>query len=183
MINNKQLKSKILEIVRVFFYIFFIVLLSNTISFIGNVRDKSNKFKKEIYYESGKLHSQPIFKEGTNRGVLKVYSEAGKLEAEVNFENNKENGLSTIYYENGEIKKEIHFVDGKMNGLYKEYYENGKLKEEMTFVNDKVNGKVKTYHPSGYMTEANFKDNKIEGLIHVYDKDRNLIKTIEYPQK
>lgn len=88
----------------------------------------------KYYNPSGNLSYEWTFDDnGRRSGLQNYYYESGKLRLTGMWEQGKESGRITEYYENGKVKTESDWFDGKSDGVMKEYAENGKLKAEYVF--------------------------------------------------
>ena len=79
----------------------------------------------------------------------KIYYESGQLQAEEIYKDDKREGPYKRYYESGQLEAEGTYKDGKLEGPYKWYYESGELKEEGTYKDEKLEGKFSIYRKNG----------------------------------
>ena len=83
---------------------------------------------EQMYYESGKLKSETIYKNDKKEGVEKTYYDTGKLKSETPYKNDKKEGVEKTYFETGKLKSETTYKNGKKEGVEKTYFDTGKLK-------------------------------------------------------
>ena len=105
-----------------------VLLIILFVSSVGCSEEKEGPNK--TYYESGKLKTESIYKNGEKEGFFKTYYESGELQSETNFKNGKEEGLFKLYYKSGEFRSETNIKNGFPDGPVKNYNENGELIEE-----------------------------------------------------
>ena len=81
-----------------------------------------------MYFESGQIKQEGVYKNGETIGEWKGYYENGQLKEIVTYSKNLENGPFKEYYKNGKLKTEGTYRDGdNEDGLLKEYDETGTL--------------------------------------------------------
>jgi len=75
---------------------------------------------------------------------------------------------------------EGNYDHNKREGVFR-YYENGKLKTEANYRNDKLDGVGKVYYENGTVsTETNYEDGKPDGLMRTYYEDGNIKEEMSY---
>src|SRR5690606_30476281 len=90
---------------------------------------------RSVFYPSGKIAEEVMYKNDLKNGVYKKYTEAGILIEESNYKNNEFDGLAIFRDANdGLIVSKGKFVDGKKMGVW-QFFEKGKLikEENMSF--------------------------------------------------
>jgi uncharacterized protein len=120
----------------------------------------------------------------------------GRIISRELYVNDKKEGPSLYFYSNGRIKEEVQFSENKKNGIVREYDEAGTLITLQRFNNgvlverERLNrtdskglkqGVWKTYYGNGRVrTEANYKDDTMEGAYKEYDENGNIQLLLEY---
>lgn len=143
-------------------------------------------YRKEVFYESGKINYTGNFSKGIKEGVWTWWYENGNKKDKCKYE--KGFYVDTVYhwYENGNLKQ-VEIVAGRnvrsdgccqCNGTIIRYYENGKLKEIFTSIKDKIQGKFTSYDEKGSWKVRTYKNDSLCGptIEHFIDSDN--IKTI-----
>jgi len=91
-------------------------------------KDNPNGIVKD-YYESGKLKTKWMCKDGHLNGITNMYYENGQLHKESNYSNYERQDITTSWYEGGELKSVCNFNAGKLNGEHKILNKDGSIKE------------------------------------------------------
>ncbi len=103
----------------------------------------------KVWYGSGKIAEEGLYKAGLKDGTYKEYFENGKIKSETNNKDGKAEGLLSIYYENGNLRLQFMMVDNKLQGELKSYFENGKIDTSKKFINNNDTGETKMWDPEG----------------------------------
>ena len=103
----------------------------------------------------------------------------------IKYEVNSEVGFTgkyVEYFENGQKHIEEHLRLGKRNGLMTEWHENGQKASEGNWKNGKLEGLMTEWHDNGQKaSEINSKNGEIvDGVVTIWDKDGDVIKTETY---
>lgn len=140
-----------------------------------------------IYYPTGGIEKQYLYKNNKPVRFLKSYYENGKLKSEPSFygyinyyENGKlkSEGINKShniveeknYNENGGLESIIMYKDGRENGLKKEFNESGKLTSESIYKNGLRDGITKFFYDSGNLEiESNYNNGIPEGSKVFYE--------------
>ena len=85
---------------------------------------------RTVYYLSGKIAEEIMYKNNLKNGFYKKYTEKGDLLEESNFKNDLYNGLAIFRDGNGVIASKGQFVNGKKEGVW-QFFEKGKLIKEV----------------------------------------------------
>jgi antitoxin component YwqK of YwqJK toxin-antitoxin module len=160
-------------------------------------------FNESPYYRSEQLYYQNGLREGVRilfypNGNWKIiehyskdklvdaydhYDENGKLIEEGNFKNGQMNGLWTFYYPNTtQIKEKVIFFNGVEWGYYESFYPNGIKKSDGYYKGeDNMDSLWHLYYESGeLMEDAIYNNNWENGIVHTYDKNKQVTKEILY---
>ena len=122
--------------------------------------------KTKEYYESGKLQSEGVCKDGKLEGIRKWQSENEMLHYEYTFKTGVVIGIKS-FYQSGKLWTEGTIKDGK-EIFRKTYHEDGKLQEECPIVSGQRDGICKSYYKDGRYEECPFVNGKKEGLAKIY---------------
>ena len=153
----------------------------------------------KFYNEDGFITTEITYKENKKTGPYKIYADSGVLHQVYYLIDDKKTGEFIEYYPSGEIKKKGGFkndtiqetllefaeddgrviklttfkegyieteeyinnkdLDGNKQGIWKEFHENGKLKKEANYRDNKINGIVKEFTKEGELVVfEKFKD-------------------------
>jgi len=114
-------------------------------------KDKVDSYKYSWdYYNNGKIKNfYGKNKDGEKDGKYKRFYESGKLKTVWIYRNGKLQELAIGYYEDGKAWWNQEFKDGKKDGKYKEFYQNGQLKYEKNYRNGKLDGEYTKYSKDG----------------------------------
>jgi len=115
---------------------------------------------------------ESAYDDGTPQKVLYYKTENGK----------KILVKSAEYYPNHQPYIEGGYKDGEREGEWKSWYDNGNLWSVGTFKAGVSVGETKTYHENGSLNYSGAYDEngKRTGTWKFYDKDSNLLETIDY---
>nr|WP_315145657.1 hypothetical protein [uncultured Flavobacterium sp.] len=104
---------------------------SKTVMTIENYSKGKLEGLRSVFYASGKLAEETIYKNNLKNGPYKQYTETGILIEESNYKNNQYDGLATFRDpDDGNIVSKGKFSDGKKTGIW-QFFEKGKLVKEM----------------------------------------------------
>lgn len=85
---------------------------------------------RSVFYPSGKIAEEMIYKNNLKNGFYKRYTESGIMIEESNYKNNKFDGLAAFRdADDGAIVSKGKFVNGKKAGIW-QFFEKGKLVKE-----------------------------------------------------
>ena len=84
---------------------------------------------KKVFYPSGKLAQETVYKNGLKEGFDKRYAENGTLTEESNYKNNEFNGIAIFKSPSNVVVAKGLFVKGKKSGIW-EFNTNGKKSKE-----------------------------------------------------
>lgn len=116
------------------------------------------------YYESGKIKSAYIVKNGKKNGLMREYYENGKIHIETIYKDDLKNGYEKYYFVDGKIEKDANYILGKEEGVFHEYYTSGQLKSLITYKNGLKDGEASFYKEDGsVIISANFIPNLNNG--------------------
>ncbi len=90
---------------------------------------------RSVFYASGKIAEETMYKNDVKDGVYKKYAENGIIIEESNYKNNQFDGLAIFRdAEDGTVVSQGKFVNGKKMGIW-QFFEKGKLvkSENMSF--------------------------------------------------
>ena len=90
---------------------------------------------RTVFYVSGKIAEEQIYKEGLMNGSYKKYTETGIVIEESNYKNNEFDGAAVFRdADDGSVISKGKFTNGKKTGVW-QFYEKGKLikEENMSF--------------------------------------------------
>ncbi|WP_188050206.1 toxin-antitoxin system YwqK family antitoxin [Flavobacterium sp. GP15] len=104
-------------------------LNSNLIMTTENYSKGKLEGVRTVYYISGKVAEEIVYKNNLKNGFYKKYTEKGTLLEESNYKNNVYNGIATFRDANGDIASTGKFVNGKKEGMW-QFFEKGKLVKE-----------------------------------------------------
>ncbi|MCK8141304.1 hypothetical protein MW871_05305 [Flavobacterium sp. I-SCBP12n] len=104
-------------------------LNSNLIMTTENYSKGKLEGVRTVYYISGKVAEEIVYKNNLKNGFYKKYTEKGTLLEESNYKNNVYNGIATFKDANGDIASTGKFVNGKKEGMW-QFFEKGKLVKE-----------------------------------------------------
>lgn len=145
--------------------------MGDTLEKMNYIMGKRNGFAIEYYYQNlkdpihhGNIDSKELFVNDKREGKSYYYYENGKLKETVEFRNNKRNGTGIEYDMDGKIITIQHFINGSLvererinrfdqaglkQGVWKTFYDNGRIKTEANFKNNILNGPYKEYDENG----------------------------------
>jgi len=89
--------------------------------------------KKTVWYKSGLIYSEEIWKDGMQRYSYKN----GRTESMENWKEGKQHGESRYWYKNGKLKSIENWKGGKRDGESKYWYKNGQIESESYYQDDK----------------------------------------------
>jgi len=108
---------------------------SQTIMTIENYSKGNLEGVRSVFYPTGKIAEEAIYKNNLKNGVYKRYTESGIIIEESNFKNNEFDGLAIFRdADDGTIVSKGKFVNGKKVGIW-QFFSKGKLvkEENMSF--------------------------------------------------
>jgi antitoxin component YwqK of YwqJK toxin-antitoxin module len=98
---------------------------------------------RSVFYPSGKIAEETMYKNDLKNGFYKKYAENGIIIEESNYKNNEYDGLATFRNpDDGTIVSTGKFVNGKKAGIW-QFFQKGKLvkEENMSFPQTKPKAK------------------------------------------
>jgi uncharacterized protein len=145
----------------------------------------------KFYSEDGFLTKEITYKENIKHGAYRVYTDSNRLQAEYTIINDTINGEYKEFYPSGEVKKKGTYVNGIIEGVTKELAEeDGRVITVTTFkqgyiedeeyinrkdVEGNKQGVWKEFHDNGKVKkEANFRNDKVDGIVKEFNKDGQL---------
>lgn len=133
------------------------------ISYIDN--KKTGPYK--LYSDSGVLKQVYYLKDDLRTGEFIEYYPSGEIKKKGGFKNDTIKGtllefaeddgrvITITKFNQGFIEAEEHInnkdLEGNKQGTWKEFHDNGKIKKEANYRDDKINGLVKEYNKSGQL--------------------------------
>jgi len=136
-----------------------------------------------LFHPNGKWKINEHYSQDKLVGEYNRYDENGRLLEEGSFKNGQMNGLWTFYYSKStQIKEKVNFLNGQEWGYYESYYLNGKKKSDGYYKGeDNMDSLWHLYYESGeLMEDGMYKDNWENGIVHTYDKNKQVTKEILY---
>ncbi len=86
---------------------------------------------RSVFYPSGKIAEEILYKNNLKNGIYKRYTESGIIIEESNYMNNEYDGLATFRDpDDGNIVSKGKFTNGKKTEIW-QFFEKGKLVKEM----------------------------------------------------
>jgi antitoxin component YwqK of YwqJK toxin-antitoxin module len=86
---------------------------------------------RSVFYPSGKIAEEILYKNNLKNGIYKRYTESGIIIEESNYKNNEFDGMATFRDpDDGNIVSKGKFTNGKKTGVW-QFFEKGKLVKEM----------------------------------------------------
>ncbi|HAT75795.1 MAG TPA: hypothetical protein DCS19_02875, partial [Flavobacterium sp.] len=103
---------------------------SQTIMTIENYSKGNLEGVRSVFYPTGKIAEEAIYKNNLKNGIYKRYTESGIIIEESNFKNNEFDGLAIFRdADDGTIVSKGKFVNGKKAGIW-QFFSKGKLVKE-----------------------------------------------------
>lgn len=102
---------------------------------------------------NGNVYTSETFMQGLKKGPYKIWHSNGNLYQEGTTLNDLNDGLYKEYYEGGQLKYEYHYKRGRKINVWKSWYENGQQWTSRDFKNDKLDGKVLVWDTDGTLTK------------------------------
>lgn len=103
---------------------------SNTIMTIENYSKGKLEGLRTVFYGSGKIAEEQVYKNNVKDGLYKKFTEKGILLEESNFKNGLYEGAAIFRDANGDVASKGIFAKGKKVGMW-QFYEKGKLIKEV----------------------------------------------------
>ncbi|MDR1695492.1 MAG: hypothetical protein LBR69_02515 [Endomicrobium sp.] len=113
-------------------------------------------------------------------GEVQELGENGKPVYQWNYRNSKPEGPAYKFYPGGEKLYELNYKAGVLSGDARKFYEDGSIAEEAVYVKGEVEGTATVYMKNGNFYKYVYKDNMLNGLTHLYDKNGRLIESSSY---
>ena len=141
-----------------------------------------NDFKEsKTYYESGKLKSKSLTKDGLMNGESVEYYESGSIQSISNWKGGVQIGENRHFYENGQIESISYLDSGRMHGNMKLYDSVGNLLEDANWVKGKLHGTRLQYHSNGNLKlKGEYLMDKPIGKFKYYNTDGLIIRSVDY---
>ena len=90
------------------------------------------------YYESGKIRTEAIVKNGVLDGPATMFYESGKKMSEATYRAGVLDGKAVSYYESGAKKSAAEYKGGVLNGTSASWKEDGSVVDEVTFADGRL---------------------------------------------
>ncbi|MBO4741943.1 MAG: hypothetical protein J5605_09960 [Bacteroidales bacterium] len=132
-----------------------------------------------FYYENGKISGQGYMLHGKPEGYWRSYDEEGNLRSEGNRKNFLLDGRWVFYNPDHSIQQEINYLNDKKQGERKTYTSEGCTIDH--FQNDTIVGTSQVLRQDNSLWKTiPYIKGKANGLAKEFDKQGNLITTLEY---
>ncbi len=118
---------------------------SKTVMTIENYSNGNLEGLRSVFYPSGKIAEEIIYKNNLKDGAYKRYTESGIVIEETNYKNNEYDGLAIFRDpEDGTIVSKGKFINGKKAGIW-QFFAKGKLLKEanMSYTQAEARTKIK----------------------------------------
>lgn len=96
---------------------------------------------RSVFYPSGKLAEEQVYKNNLKNGYYKKYSENGIILEESNYKNDVYDGVAIFKDPDGSIVSKGSFINGEKAGVW-QFYEKGKLAKEVNMSNPEAVSKA-----------------------------------------
>ncbi len=147
------------------------------------VKNDTLTYRKEYYYESGKINYTGQILDGSKSGVWIWWYENGNRKDKCKYKNGFY--VDTVYhwYKNGKIKQ-LEILSGRKvrtegcsvcDGNIIRFFENGKLKEKFKTLNNKIQGTYLTYEKNGNWKIRTYRNDTLNGPSTEYIKENGKI--------
>lgn len=104
---------------------------SNTVMTIEYYTKGNLQGLRSVFYSSGKIAEEAVYKNNLKNGPYKRYTETGIIIEETNYKNNQYDWLATFRDpDNGNVVSKGKFTEGKKTGIW-QFFEKGKLVNEV----------------------------------------------------
>jgi antitoxin component YwqK of YwqJK toxin-antitoxin module len=104
---------------------------SQSIMTIENYTNGKLEGLRSVYYPSGKIAEEMIYKNNQKNGIYKRYTESGIIIEESNYKSNQYEGFAIFRdSEDGSIVSKGNFTNGKKTGVW-QFFEKAELVKEM----------------------------------------------------
>lgn len=142
-----------------------------------------------FYYNTGKISSEGIMKDGKPDGYWKSFYPSGTIKSEGNRKNHLLDSTWIFYSLYEDTMEKINFILGKRNGYSFTYNfdredkpENiGKIIAKELYVNDKKEGDAYYYYNDGrIMKISSYRNNLLNGKTYEYDRNGTIITILTY---
>ncbi|QBN18362.1 toxin-antitoxin system YwqK family antitoxin [Flavobacterium nackdongense] len=116
---------------------------SKSIMTIENYSKGKLEGMRSVFYPSGKIAEEMMYKNNLKNGLYKRYTESGIIIEESNYKNNQFDGLAIFRDpDDGTIVSKGKFTDGKKTGIW-QFFQQGKLVKEENMNYPQGNSKTK----------------------------------------
>ncbi|MFI0491485.1 toxin-antitoxin system YwqK family antitoxin [Flavobacterium sp.] len=116
---------------------------SKVVMTIENYSNGKLEGLRSVFYPSGKIAEEMVYKNNLKNGLYKRYTEAGIIIEESNFKNNEFDGLATFKDpDDGSLVSTGKFLNGKKAGIW-QFFNKGKLAKEINMSDLKNASKTK----------------------------------------
>jgi len=116
---------------------------SKVVMTIENYSNGKLEGLRSVFYPSGKIAEEMVYKNNLKNGLYKRYTEAGIIIEESNYKNNEFDGLATFKdADDGSLVSTGKFLNGKKIGVW-QFFNKGKLAKEINMSNLKNASKTK----------------------------------------
>ncbi len=116
---------------------------SKVVMTIENYSNGKLEGMRSVFYPSGKIAEETVYKNNLKNGLYKRYTEAGIIIEESNYKNNEFEGLATFKDpDDGSLVSTGNFLNGKKIGIW-QFFNKGKLAKEINMSDLKNASKMK----------------------------------------
>ncbi|MCL2390012.1 MAG: hypothetical protein FWD54_02720 [Endomicrobia bacterium] len=170
----------------------FLIMPFFAVSLFGVIYKKKADSEKESFFiytdEKGvQIAKEKILKDGKTQfvsgvkisGEVKEFDEDGKLAYIWNYDDNELNGATYKFYPSGEKLYVLNYKNNELDGTAKKFYEDGTLEEKVLYEKGNIQT-AEAYLKNGNCYRYSYKDNKLNGVSYLYDKNNRLIESSNY---
>jgi antitoxin component YwqK of YwqJK toxin-antitoxin module len=116
---------------------------SKTVMTIENYTKGNLEGLRSVFYPTGKIAEETIYKNNLRNGPYKRYTETGIIIEDTNYKNNQYNGLAIFRDpDNGSVVSKGKFTEGKKTGIW-QFFEKEKLVNEVNMSFQRGTSKAK----------------------------------------
>ncbi|WP_299113617.1 toxin-antitoxin system YwqK family antitoxin [uncultured Winogradskyella sp.] len=169
-----------------------LLLILLLISITVSAQDKPDGPAK-LYYRSGELKTEGVYKNQKRVGEWKRYYKSGQISNISSYTNGKKEIPEASFFESGIVKRKVekegegyivfgYYETGELfyknqykSGYYKEYRENGSLKIESNYIDFQLSGKWKFYDEDENLEwSVSYENGYRNGIYKQFYKNKNL---------
>lgn len=138
--------------------------------------------EKKEYYPDEQLKSSLHYKDGKFHGVQEIYYPNGQLHTLVTYQNGILNGRKAYWNLQGDLLEEAFYEDGDLEGRYYQRKNDG-TEHIANYRKQRLDGELAVYNKDGAKIASSFyKEGKREGVSTIYSSKGLPVMTIEYRQ-